>query len=461
MPSLRRVLIFAGVVLCLFFAPLAAEFGLVTLQGHTATYARLLAVLVSESFAYGPASGFAQLMPHWTSMAAWLQITLGVHAALGSVVLLLCLVQLHTGFRRRHPSVHRRLGRVTATLGVVTMVLAIAYLVATPMDAIFGGPPFALGLWGMAVMALWSLGMGVDQARRGNMDAHQAFMLLFAATLFVAPSLRLYWVLFGWLLGEGAHSTQATAHILALVILSVQTPLLAIGAMARHRRQRPTGDVGSPMLLALPVLAAVGLAWSGMPAFFSPLGLPAAGGLLAVAALLLAVATLPGLLGERGPGPMVVLGGVLACAGWGLAAWSTWPTAGLAAAHLALGQGAYLVVMSLSVATLTGLTVGAIRWRDDGLAHETGLHILAFTAVPAVHQALVHVGSNAGLGLADTWLGAAVLAPGVLLSFSFYATAFRARSSLGRQRLGRGDVEGSALTIRGAVSDAPGAVALR
>jgi len=432
MPSFRRVVVFAGVLLCLLFAPIAAEFGLVTLQGGTATYARLLAVLVSDSFAFGPESGFAQLVPHWTSMASWLQVTLGVHAALGSVVLVLCLVQLRSGFRRRHPRAHRRLGRVTAVLGVVTMVLAIAYLVATPMDAIYGGPPFALGLWGMAVMALWSLGMGVDQARRGNTDAHQAFMLLFAATLFVAPSLRLYWVLFGWLLGEGAHTTQATAHVLALVVLSVQTPLLAISAMAAHRRQRSELTGVSPMLIALPVLAALGLAWAGMPAFFWPLGLPGAGSLLAVAALLLAVAVLPGLLGERMPGPLVVLGGLLACVGWALAAASTWPADGFAAAHLALGQASYLVVLALSVAVLTGLAVGATRRRDVGLAHENGLHILALTAVPAVHPALVHVGSSAGLGFGDAWLGAAVLAPGVLLSFSFYATAFRSRGSLGR-----------------------------
>ena len=237
MPSLRRLLTFAAVALCLLFVPMAAEFGFVTLQGQTPTYARLLAALVSDAFAYGPASGFAQLMPHWTTMAAWLQVTLAVHAVLGSVVLLLCLVQLHPGLRRRRPILHQRLGRVTAVLGVVAMVLAILYLSATPMDAIYGGPPFALGLWGMAVMALWSLGMGVDQARRGHLDAHRAFMLLFAATLFVAPSLRLYWVLFGWLIGEGAHATQATAHILALVVLSVQTPLLAIAAMAGHRRE--------------------------------------------------------------------------------------------------------------------------------------------------------------------------------------------------------------------------------
>ena len=430
MLGLRRVIAIAGVVLCVGFAPLAAEFGLVTLQGQTATYARLLAALVSDGFAYGPASGFAQLMPHWTSMAGWLQVTLGVHAALGSVVLLLCLVQLRTGFRRRHPTVHRRLGRATATLGVVTMALAIAYLVATPMDAIYGGPPFALGLWGMAVMALWSLGMGVDQARRGHPDAHQAFMLLFAATLFVAPSLRLYWVLFGWLLGEGPHTTQATAHVLALVVLSVQTPLLAIGAMAGHRRVLPKARGASPILIALPVLAALGLAWAGMPAFFWPMELPAAGGLLALAALFLAVATVPGLTRGRGVRWSAVVGGALACGGWGLAAGSTWPADGWAAEHLALGQAAYFVVLSLSVAGLTALALSAIRRDDDGLTHEAGLHLLAICAVPAVHQALVRVMSSAGFGHADAWLGAAVLAPGVLLSFSFYATAFRARGSL-------------------------------
>ncbi len=419
--GLRRALFLAAALLCLGFAPVAAEFGLVTLQGEVPTYARILAALVSEPFAYGPESGFAQLTPHWLGMAGWLQVTLAVHALLASIVLVACLGLLHDGLRARWPEQHRVAGRWTALLATVAMVLAVAYLSATPMDAIYGGAPFALGLWGMTVLSMWALGMGVDRARRGDVDAHKAFMWMFAAALFVAPSLRLHWVLFGWLLGDGTHATQATAHVLALVVLSVQTPMLAIVVMARHRRRRRPQVVVHPAVLSVPVLGAVGLAWASGP-FFTPLGTAAAGPVLGASALVLGVSALP--LGRAQPRWVVGGLGLLTMA-WALALGQHWPEAGLASAHLALGQGAFFGVLVLSASALLGLALRGLSLGDHGLVWEQGVHGLALAGVPAAHSLGLQLGLDAGLTTTDAWLGAMVLVPGVLLSFSYYVTAFR------------------------------------
>ena len=195
--------------------------------------------------------------------------------------------------------------------------------------------------------------------------------------------------------------------------------------------------VTSPLTVALPVMAALGLAGSGVHSDLWTLGRPQSGAGMVLAALLIAVACLPGLLRGKAQRLLVIAGGLVACASWGLAAGSSWPVTGWAAAHLAMGQAAWLGVLCLSTAGLTGLAVLGATRRDDGLMHELGLHLLALTAVPAVHPVLVSLGARAGLGSTDAWLGAAVLAPGVLLSFSFYATAFRGRGSLGQLQLPR------------------------
>ncbi len=420
----KRLTVGAAAVLCIGFAPLAAEFGWVTLQGHTPTYARLLACSVSDAFAFGPESGFAQLTPHWRSMDAWLQLTLATHAVLASVVLLLCLGLLHDGLRTRWPALHRHTGRLTAGLTVFAMALAVVYLLATPMDAIYGGPPFAMGLWGMAVLSIWALGGGVLQARRRNVDAHRAFMLLFAASLFVAPSLRLHWIGFGWLLGDGPHATQATAHVLALVALSVQTPLIAIVAMSMAPRS-PRPRIWVPRLaLMLPLLTAVGVVWAHPQDFFSSLDLVGPSSLLCTAAIPLAgsgLASLP----QRHRQLCVHSGYAMLTMGWGGAAVQSWPSEGLAAPHLALAQGAFCVALTATSVGLWLLALGVARRRSISFWTELGMHGLALCSIPTVHALLHPVGLRMGMGHADAWLSAMVLVPGVCLSVSYYTTAFR------------------------------------
>ena len=106
-----RLLWWLMAALCLVFAPMAAEFYWVNASGGTATYARLLAVFVSEDYAYGPESGFAIMTPYWRGMPSVNQLVLGSHAVLAAVALALGPFALSSWVRRRWPSSHRRVGR--------------------------------------------------------------------------------------------------------------------------------------------------------------------------------------------------------------------------------------------------------------------------------------------------------------------------------------------------------------
>lgn len=428
MSTARTVLAVFVVLLCLGFAPMAAEFGFVTLQGGTATYARLLGAAVSEPFAFGPESGFAELTPHWMGMAGTLKVVLGTHAFLASLVMLACLLQLHEGFRRRRPALHRRLGRVTAGVGVVAMLLSVVYLSATPMEHIYGGPPFALGLWGIAVMSLWSVSMGVAQARRRNFDAHRAFMGLFFAGLLVAPSLRLYWIVIGLWLGSGAHATQATAHVIALMILGVQTPLLAVMYMAAHRRSRPARAVSerAVTLGTLALFLSVGAVFAGASTFFGQLAGPTVP-LVLGGALVLVLALAPNLGSERDRvlGPLVAGGLFSMGAGWASWGLGIASASGLDRSLLEWGMSTLGLAMAVTLWAFGLLTYRAWKRADRGLMRELALHGLAVALIAPLHAVVQAACLAQGIDAADAWLSAAVLSPGISLSFSYYATAFR------------------------------------
>ena len=200
-------------LMCLLFAPMAAEFYWTTVNATTATYAQLLALTVSESYAYGEGSGFAEMTPHWREMPHLNQLVLGVHAVLASVALVIGPFLFVGRIRHRWPQVHRRLGQSYVSLVVVAMILSAVYLLLTPMDRIYGGPPFAVGLWGIGFLTTYTALAGTWHILRGEQEAHRSVMILNFSAMLIAPVASLP------VDGQDVQTEDGSVRLLSLVLL--------------------------------------------------------------------------------------------------------------------------------------------------------------------------------------------------------------------------------------------------
>ena len=95
---IQRLLWWSMTILCVLFAPLASEFYLITMSKDTATYAKLLEWMIHADYAYGNASGLAQMKPYWQSMPHMNQQILGIHAFLATLTLLIGPFQFSSRF---------------------------------------------------------------------------------------------------------------------------------------------------------------------------------------------------------------------------------------------------------------------------------------------------------------------------------------------------------------------------
>ena len=139
MPLIRRLCWCAILVLCVSFAPMAAEFYFLLHFDTPPTYARLLAVVVDENYAFSTGSGMAEVGEYWKTMPAFNQKVLGVHAILASICLVLGPFLLSSSFRESNPVRHRKMGKVYYTFGVLAMLLSFLYLSITPFQWTYGG----------------------------------------------------------------------------------------------------------------------------------------------------------------------------------------------------------------------------------------------------------------------------------------------------------------------------------
>ena len=230
-------------LICLVFAPTAAEFYWVNASHGTATYAQLLALVVSDSYAYGPESGFAIMTPYWRNMPEFNKVVLGIHALLASVVLAIGPFLFSRTVRRRWPSSHRYLGRTYVALGVVSMLLAMLYLSLTPMTNIYGGAPFAIGLWGIAVLTLYTLIVGAWHIIRDEIHEHRAVMILNFSAMLIAPLLRIWWAALGRWFSDDPSIMQEETHVAVLMFLGLETMVGAIVVVTLlnwDKQHRPT-----------------------------------------------------------------------------------------------------------------------------------------------------------------------------------------------------------------------------
>lgn len=473
----NRVLWCVMAATCIVFAPMAAEFYLVTVTASTATYAKVLGSFVSEEYAFGPRSGFAQMTPYWRSMPPLNQLILGVHAALASVALLVGPVQFLGGARERWPKLHRGAGRIYFLAGVPSILLSMVYLCITPMEEIYGGPPFAIGLWGIAILTLFTFGLGLMQVLKGQIAAHRATMVLNFSALLIAPLLRVWWGVLGWIFLDQPFNGQDHSHTAVLMFLGLETLMGAIVVMHVYgdtlpHRTEPSSlkQLRKTALKWLPAATKWGTLLGGGLGFvvfheyllrfvgpfdlfpglrnadftlregevFSDYSWAFVCKSIGLATLLLCspqrirqlFLTLPS-PPTRATEVAFNLGWLVASAGWvgqalgfGMHGVSGW------------GSSVYWLACALAMVVLGTLRLHSARHGRLRKVRELTLHIFALALTPLTFLVLQACFLAAAFTWEDAFLSAGVLATSINLSFSYYYTGYGLRNAAPRTARG-------------------------
>lgn len=163
-PFLRVV----GILACVVFSLDSLTFYPFLRLNLTQNYARLLEMVVGRDFAFGEGSGQATVHVNWMTMPGLNQKILGIHTVLAAMALLCALPQFVGSWRTRYPSWHKKLGKLYFVFSFVSTVLSWCYLYLTPTQKIYGGNPFALGLWGIGFQNMYALLAGYRDALSGS-----------------------------------------------------------------------------------------------------------------------------------------------------------------------------------------------------------------------------------------------------------------------------------------------------
>jgi hypothetical protein len=461
-----NVLWFTMAIACILFAITAIEFYVVTVNGSTATYAKVLAWCVSEEFAYGPESGFAQMTPHWRGMPHFNQMVLGIHAALCSVALVIGVFQFLPMTRARFPRWHRIGGRIYVATVLPAMVLSMIYLSITPMEKIYGGAPFAIGLWGIAILTTYTLIASWVHIMRGEVVAHQTTMVLNFSAMLIAPLLRFWWMCIGWVFLDYGVS-QTTAHVAVLMFIGLQVVVGAI-AVLHMRSSKLIGTTstriyafqmacyqrlntwvvaalliaaGAALLLLSPVLNL----WLGQQTLFFDIRNPVAwtrdlevftthsvffwGRALGLAGSLICAPLLfRQFYQENQRTPMYALMpfllSVMAAVVCGFGLMAGYKMNGVGG----VGAPVFWGALAMAALVFSGLMLHGITRKDWRAAREMTLHLYAICFAPALQVLLQALFLWAGFTYEHAFMSGAVLAPPVTLSFSFYYTVYSART---------------------------------
>ena len=341
------------------------------------------------------------------------------------------------------------------------MLLSGVYLSITPMDKIYGGAPFAIGLWGIAILTTYTLVAAWVHILRGEVVAHRTTMVLNFAAMLIAPLLRFWWMCIGWLFLDVGLS-QATAHVAVLMFLGLQVVIGAIVVLhfqasslvgpsseALHRFGQWTRvrlnrwvrllhgvSLVSSVLLLTPLLGLF-IGWDGLrdPAMASRDHVVYATHYgffwVGTVGLLGVYAATPSLLRRMFERPFDALSAesvpfvvsvIAAVVGWmGLA--HGYGTDGIG------GVGAAVLWSALAISTLTllGLWAHSLLRSDPRQLREMTLHLFMLCMTPVSLTVFQMLFLAVGFTWEDAFLSGAVLAPPLNLSVSFYYTVYGRR----------------------------------
>lgn len=226
-------LVFA--VACVFYAVLAFDYFLSFGAGREGLWIRLFAALVSREHALGAGSVHVdQAVPYRDGLNFLL-----MHTTMGAIAMALGPFQFSNRLRKRYPAAHRTAGKVYLVGAVLSMIGGLAYLVVTPMQAVFSGAMFAVALAGLDVMVLLTAWLAYTAVRRRAFAEHRSWMAFNFGLLLGTPVLRLLWICFGWAFPAQWQATTNLAITTFLLPLCVTGMLWWVAAQNDKARPRP------------------------------------------------------------------------------------------------------------------------------------------------------------------------------------------------------------------------------
>ena len=214
------------VLVCLFYAVLAADYFISFAAGREALWLRLMAAVVGEDYAFGAGSVHRQ---QHAAYSAGLPFML-MHTTLAAIAMALGPFQFMRGLRARRPALHRAMGKIYLLAELFSMSGGLIYLGITGLYGVYTGAPFALGLWGLNAMVLWTGWEAYRAIRRGEVAQHRAWLAYNFGLLLTAPGLRILWVLYGLALPGWSQADTNLAITTYLLPLCAMVGLLWLSA---------------------------------------------------------------------------------------------------------------------------------------------------------------------------------------------------------------------------------------
>lgn len=282
-------------------AAVALVFGLLTVEsmwglwwgGTPSIETHLLGWLVSDKFARGTGSVFAEQHRAYQDQRVWLT----AHTVMAGFASALSPLQFSARLRRRRPDLHQLVGRTWAGSVVLGTFASVGFLVVRAPLSSYSGPAFGVALWALALLTFASLAAGIVSIRRGAVRAHRYWMTTCFGALMVAPLLRVGWVELGRLADLPMDRANVAWHAVLFpsIALAVTSFHLRVRGGLTQRRYSLSGT-RHPAWLVVAVTTLTATLIAVVPAEARPASaLP--GGLLAA---LLAVSTAAGTLAACG-----------------------------------------------------------------------------------------------------------------------------------------------------------------
>jgi hypothetical protein len=331
-------------------------------------------------------------------------------------------------------------------------------------------------LWGIAVLTLYTLVAGAWHIARGEVREHRAVMVLNFSAMLIAPLLRLWWLVLGKVFDGDPSVMQEQTHVAVLMFLGLNTMVGAILVMhLAHQSGHPATQSAAVVRFrqatqnALPVLKRAALCVGAVAAlvllnqrllrFMGGVDLLAMyrdanvasheqaifnahGGLFALEALSLSALYLlaPGWLQtlfREGTQSWAHIYGFLALITAVSVAWLGQAFAFGREGTAGWGSAVYWGGLATACLLFAVIAAHASATGAKRAVREMLLHLYALAMTPVLLGLMLLGFLCGGFGWQDAFLSAGVVSTSLVLSASYYHTAYGARSAFSSRRAGR------------------------
>lgn len=187
--------------------------------------------LTSPEQWYG-SEGMFDTVIHYAELPKSLLATLSLHSLLGGICMTIGGLQFWPAFRRRYPRWHRAAGVTYIVTAQAAMIMAMVFLVRTPLRELYDTLTFSVGLWYLALGVTLSLWLSIYHLSRREIAQHQVYMAISYALLLTAPFTRVYWAGAGMLFPE---SSQLVVNYVASAVLTPTCILMGYALLCLNR----------------------------------------------------------------------------------------------------------------------------------------------------------------------------------------------------------------------------------